>query len=470
MEVGNVRQEKKVCIIIPVYNAEKYLGYCLNSVLSQTYGNWTAILVDDGSTDSSAGICRRYEKLDDRFHYVRKANGGVSSARNRGIELAEGDYLAFLDSDDCWAQDMLEKLVAAALDYDSNLVVMNAMILDFNDPAGDRVVLNTYWPEAGPRVLSRDVFRETQMHTIWQTCMMEGPLSKLYDLQLWKQLGVTFPEELSYGEDFVTNLQYYSACGTVVFLEDCGYYYHQSAGSGSLSEKYRPDLFEIKVYLMERLEAHLGGRENLSESERDAYFTYVAANFLACVEKTVLSSGLEKAALQEKLRQMLEHPLFVESLERAVFVPERFSGCLGMIRKGNLKKLSRYISKNAGQKMAAGQTGEAEDQQQACDDEGTASLANRVIGSFLHVLILICGDSRPGRELARLEDMLGYFGIRGIVEKYILYNNYISEQQRRDYLAALDRELDQYIEKRNRSRTAGAEELPDTGNQEKEGN
>lgn len=450
MEVDRIHQEKKVCIVIPVYNAERYLGYCLNSVLSQTYGNWTAILVNDGSTDSSAEICRRYADLDPRFQLVTIPNGGVSNARNTGIGMAQGDYLAFLDSDDCWAQDALEKMVAAALTYDSSLVVMNAMILNFNDPKGERSVLNTYWPEGSPWVLSREAFRTKEMHLIWQTCMMEGPLSKLYDLQLWKHLGLEYPRELSYGEDFVTNLKYYSACGTVVFLEDCAYYYHQSVGSGSLSEKYRPDMFDIKVYLMEQLEAHFGGLENLAAAEQDAYYTYGAANFLACVEKTVLSSGLKPAALQKILRRMFDHPLFAQSLAQAVYVPERFTGCLRLIRKGQMRKLIRYITKNAGPKSAAEKTEDVAQQENENVGEGSASLINRVICGFLRIPIKLFGRSRLGQKLTRLEAMLNYFGIRGIVEKYLVYDDFVSAQQRKAYLEALDRELDHYLENRDR--------------------
>ena len=122
-------QNKKVYIIVPVYNAEKYLGYCLNSILSQTYSNWTAILVDDGSTDTSLEICRSYEAVDARFRVFSKPNGGVSSARNFGLRYAEGDYLEFVDSDDCLALDSLEKQVALAVENDSQLVVVNALIV-----------------------------------------------------------------------------------------------------------------------------------------------------------------------------------------------------------------------------------------------------------------------------------------------------------------------------------------------------
>lgn len=92
----------KASIIIPVYNTERYLRNCLDSVLSQTYDNVEIILVNDGSTDSSGDICNEYAKSDIRIKAIHKENGGLSSARNEGIRNASGDYVVFLDSDDFW--------------------------------------------------------------------------------------------------------------------------------------------------------------------------------------------------------------------------------------------------------------------------------------------------------------------------------------------------------------------------------
>ena len=84
-----MNQNGKVSVIVPVYNAEKYLGYCLNSLLSQTYTNWEAILINDGSFDGSLEICKNYAELDSRFRVFTKENGGVSSARNYGLQFVQ---------------------------------------------------------------------------------------------------------------------------------------------------------------------------------------------------------------------------------------------------------------------------------------------------------------------------------------------------------------------------------------------
>ena len=89
-----------VSIIIPIYNAERYLQECLESIRVQSYKDFEVILVDDGSTDKSASICNAFVEIDKRFHYYHKTNGGVSSARNAGLEKASGDWIAFIDADD----------------------------------------------------------------------------------------------------------------------------------------------------------------------------------------------------------------------------------------------------------------------------------------------------------------------------------------------------------------------------------
>ncbi|MEE1366020.1 MAG: glycosyltransferase, partial [Muribaculaceae bacterium] len=103
-----------VSIIIPVYNVEKYLLACVNSVINQTYKCLEIILVDDGSTDSSGRICDECAKLDSRIKVIHKTNGGLSDARNAGIDAAIGDYLAFVDSDDIIHTRFIEMLYALA--------------------------------------------------------------------------------------------------------------------------------------------------------------------------------------------------------------------------------------------------------------------------------------------------------------------------------------------------------------------
>ena len=102
--------EKLISVVLPVYNVERYIIKCMNSVLSQTYKNIEIILVDDGSQDRCPEICERYAKKDKRVKVIHKENGGLSDARNAGIKVANGEYITFIDSDDYVDNDYVEFL------------------------------------------------------------------------------------------------------------------------------------------------------------------------------------------------------------------------------------------------------------------------------------------------------------------------------------------------------------------------
>lgn len=112
-----------VSVIVPVYNVEDYLGRCVESILAQTYQNLEIILVDDGAKDSSGSICDAYAAKDHRIRVIHKENGGLSSARNAGIDIARGEYLKFVDSDDWIEPDAVENLLSMALEHQVELVV-----------------------------------------------------------------------------------------------------------------------------------------------------------------------------------------------------------------------------------------------------------------------------------------------------------------------------------------------------------
>lgn len=112
-----------ISIIVPIYNVENYLQQCLDSIQDQTYQNFECLLINDGSPDNSANICREYVDKDSRFKYFEKENGGVSSARNLGIERSEGAYITFIDSDDWVESDYLEVLYRALIDEKADITI-----------------------------------------------------------------------------------------------------------------------------------------------------------------------------------------------------------------------------------------------------------------------------------------------------------------------------------------------------------
>lgn len=117
-----------ISVIVPVYNTEKYLDRCIQSILSQTYSNIEILLIDDGSTDSSGAICDKYAEQDSRVRVFHKANGGVSSARNMGLDKAKGTWFTFVDSDDWIDMDMYEQMYNAAIQNKVDMVCCDLLV------------------------------------------------------------------------------------------------------------------------------------------------------------------------------------------------------------------------------------------------------------------------------------------------------------------------------------------------------
>ena len=128
-----------ITVIVPVYNVEKYLRRCLDSIIRQTYQNLEILCIDDGSIDNSGEICEQYAARDARIKVIHQENQGLSTARNRGLDTATGEYIAFVDSDDYIAADVLEQLYQSAVSSDATCVICGYNCVDSNGS-----ILSTY--------------------------------------------------------------------------------------------------------------------------------------------------------------------------------------------------------------------------------------------------------------------------------------------------------------------------------------
>ncbi len=212
-----------VSIIVPVYNAEKTLRRCIDSILAQTYPDFELLLIDDGSTDNSGAICEEYARQDQRLRVIHKENSGVSSARNTGLDHAQGTYLQFLDSDDWITPDATSSLVRAAETHRCGMV-----IADFYRVVGERVSHKGDIDE--DTVLTREEF---------SAHMMENPAdyyygvlwNKLYRREIVERYHLRMNPEISWCEDFMFNLEYIRRCERFYALQIPIYYYVKTKGS-----------------------------------------------------------------------------------------------------------------------------------------------------------------------------------------------------------------------------------------------
>lgn len=196
-----------VSIIVPIYNSEKWLKKCIESLISQTYTDIEIILINDGSKDNSLKICREYEAKDSRIVVIDKENGGVSRARNEGIKKANGEYIQFVDSDDYIEKNACEKLVLAIEGNDLAICGLNVW--------ENGKLLRSPHLDDGNCILRKSVDEYFKLRKI-----NLGPCNKLYRKSLIKKL---FREDLSLGEDTLFVLDYMESVEKIRVIPDCLY-------------------------------------------------------------------------------------------------------------------------------------------------------------------------------------------------------------------------------------------------------
>lgn len=257
-----------VSLIIPLYNAEKYIRRCLDSAMQQTFSDMEIIVVNDGSEDSSLEICREYEKLDSRFRVIDKENTGVSDSRNRAIDLAQGEYLQFLDSDDWLAPDATESLVYAAKKYDCDLV-----IADFYRVDGAVFTEKQHIRERG--LLTREQYAEYMMQE--PADFYYGVLwNKLYRHSIIKDYQIRMNLELRWCEDFLFNLSYIRHAKRFTAIQTPIYYYMKRKGSIVSSDWKKANAVLLKFQLLKEYKA-LYQSMNLYEENKLRINAYVLA-------------------------------------------------------------------------------------------------------------------------------------------------------------------------------------------------
>lgn len=213
-----MKNEPLVSVIIPVYNTEKYLKKCVDSVRNQTYQNLEIWLVDDGSTDSSGAICVEYAKLDDRITVIHKANGGLSDARNAALDQISGEYVAFIDSDDWISENWVSELVAAASKNNAEIAVGGV--------CGYSCGRHIYTPLHCPNTVFEQP--EQMIQYICSTDLRPTVTNKIYVVGLFA--GLRFPYGRIHEDAFLSHILLGTSKKTAV-VEGCFYYVRIREGS-----------------------------------------------------------------------------------------------------------------------------------------------------------------------------------------------------------------------------------------------
>ena len=222
-QIEEYEKGELISIIVPICNVENYLRQCLDSILNQTYQNFECLLINDGSPDNSAEICREYVEKDSRFRYFEKENGGVSSARNLGIERSKGQYITFIDSDDWVDSDYLEVLYNALIDENADIAISTYKQFNMDD--------NCYYVHSYQRGYDKKIFTGPELidnlqllssfdHSYGSVC---GKLVKSVRVE-----NIRFNEETTLGEDMEFWYKLFLISDKIVYINKDTYIYRSS--------------------------------------------------------------------------------------------------------------------------------------------------------------------------------------------------------------------------------------------------
>lgn len=296
----------KVSVIVPVYNAEKYLSECVDSILNQTIEDIECILVDDGSTDGSPAICDLYVTKDSRVKVIHKQNGRAASARNAGLRVVTGDYIAFVDADDWISPDMYEKMLAQGADV---------CLCDYVRFQGEKEM-----PFSQPNIHA-GFYDKTQMRAeIYPHLVMDGveyPITISNCVLLIKRTIITennlsYREDILISEDAPFGSEVLYCADSFAYLKG-EYLYHYRVTEGSASKSYRPWWWDSYLKINEETEAFFGNCEDYDFTQQIKSNMFYLAR--AEIYYILTDATLTKSEQDKKVREVMRHPRVVRMMK-----------------------------------------------------------------------------------------------------------------------------------------------------------
>lgn len=243
-------------MIIPVYKVEPYLRQCLDSVVNQTYKDLEIILVDDGSPDGCGAICDEYASKDDRIIVVHKENGGLSAARNDGIRMATGEWIAFVDSDDWLSREYYEQMIYALGEQDVDVFCAGGYFLEKNGMDGKIVRHSVDWEHADwaydcPQRLLPDVLLQRRDKNHQDGVSLCLPWDKIYKTSFLRENQLIYDESIKACEDVLFNFKVFYMASKVGGCACIGYHYRQVLSS--IGHDFNPNKPQINYEFVTKL-------------------------------------------------------------------------------------------------------------------------------------------------------------------------------------------------------------------------
>ena len=321
-----------ISIIVPIFNAEKTLVRCINSILAQTISDFELILVDDGSSDGSLSLCRRFEQEDSRIIVISKENGGAGSARNAGICVARGEYLAFPDADDWVESDAYENLVRAAKETDADLIVGGAYFHNESSVGESDSQLKLMIPESFSYT-GADNCKKNVMRLLPDSYLFGVPWNKLYKRNVIVDNNLSY-KNLRRTQDAVFNLDYYDCVTSVCVISKLLYHYVVPYQE---EKKYPKDYAYIRMayylHLVEKLQKWGVYDSNVKKYYDTRFFRHFWNAMCLCYEKQWNLTMIERKEYISRIMNNQDFSLF----SKIAIVEEPLERRLNILRDKDVK-------------------------------------------------------------------------------------------------------------------------------------
>lgn len=265
-----------VSIIVPAYNAEKYIERCIKSVLAQSSHLYELIIINDGSTDQTAAICKQLCKNNDNCIVLEQSNSGVSSARNKGISYAQGEWIVFLDSDDYLEPDYVETVEKYSADCNVDFILFNYTAVGIESERQKEQ--NYYYTDN--RMLIEKLMRYNK--NIFCGASLNSPWAKAYRREIIYRSQLQFEEKIDMGEDLLFNLSYYTQVHQFVHIgRDM---YHCQVSNNSLSRRFDLNLVQVDREFHQKLSEILTVNKLIEQYENQCKM-FALDGYLSCLKR-----------------------------------------------------------------------------------------------------------------------------------------------------------------------------------------
>lgn len=294
---------RKLSVIVPIYNAEKYLERCMDSILAQDEKNIEVILVDDGSTDGSPRICDRYGQEYEYVVVIHQANSGVSAARNLGIECAKGDYIGFVDADDWIEPNMFSRLLEEAEKTNSDIAMCDATTIYDNG----RTQVDTITQLLGNTILQKRDFSPPLLLEMAGSACRCIYSKRLYSDKRLKPSGLQFPLDVKFSEDRIFNLYAFGYANQICYLKES--YYNRFMNITSAVHRFHEDYFEACKKAADAVaQAIQYAWDNDAELQKAYLGQFIGGAVGAICNYYYKTSTLSKKERIEKVQELCDDP------------------------------------------------------------------------------------------------------------------------------------------------------------------